>query len=313
MSVELDKDALALLTPEERAAVEDTEYSAEELAAMQGVAGDDDEESDDKNDGGEGAEASTGDDADGAAAEDDGKKAESVTDAAQADTGQAAEEVSAEPAAEFNPRYQAKLPEDFDASVTALKEETRALAEKFKSGEMEFDDYSTQLEALQARRDDLSELRVKASIAADMNTQTAEQQWQFTIDRFTKAVARDEKIDYSKDLEKQADLDTFVKALAGNVANADKSMDWFLTEAHRRVKALHGIAEPVAEEKKPEKPDRKPPIASVPKTLAQVPGSDGPGDVSGEFANVDALEGMDIEAAIAKMTPAQRERYLQGA
>ena len=46
-------------------------------------------------------------------------------------------------------------------------------------------------------------------------------------------------------------------------------------------------------------------------TLAQVPGSDGPGDVAGEFADVLALDGMEYEAAIARMTPAQRERFLR--
>ena len=37
--------------------------------------------------------------------------------------------------------------------------------------------------------------------------------------------------------------------------------------------------------------------------------SDGPGDVSDEFGNVDALDGLDLESAIARMTPAQREKY----
>lgn len=54
---------------------------------------------------------------------------------------------------------------------------------------------------------------------------------------------------------------------------------------------------------------RKPALDKAAKTLAQVPGSDGPGDVEGEFANLDSLEGEALEDAIKKMSPDQRERF----
>jgi hypothetical protein len=40
-----------------------------------------------------------------------------------------------------------------------------------------------------------------------------------------------------------------------------------------------------------------------------VPGADGPGDVGGEFADVLSLDGMEYETAIARMSPAQREKF----
>ena len=46
MSTTDNQDLLDTLTPEERAAIEDTEYSPEELAAMKSVAGDDDQDDD---------------------------------------------------------------------------------------------------------------------------------------------------------------------------------------------------------------------------------------------------------------------------
>ncbi len=50
-----------------------------------------------------------------------------------------------------------------------------------------------------------------------------------------------------------------------------------------------------------------------PAIAAQVPGSDGPGDVDGnEFSDVDRLTGDTQEAAIAKMSAAQRDRYMAG-
>lgn len=324
-SAEFDKDSMANLTDEERAAIEDTEFSPEEIAAMRAVAGADGADGD-GGDGGDDEEAGgEGTDEAGAAPATVAEPSENASagsdTVADADSG-AAPEKKAVPspdegkAAEFQPRYQAALPADYEANVAALKEDRRVLSEKFKAGDIEVDDYTAQMEALDDRRDELNDLRVRAAIAQDMNAQTAVQQWQFTVDRFTKNIARDENIDYRADKEKQADLDSFVKALAANVKNADKDMDWFLNEAHRRVKALHGIGssapavkvDPVA----PVKPSRPAPTASIPATLAQVPGSDGPGDVAGEFAELDSLEGMDYEQAIAKMTPVQRERFLQG-
>lgn len=316
-SAEFDKDSMANLTDEERAAIEDTEFSPEEVAAMQAVA---DADGDDGEDGGEGADESgadpatvSGDDAAENASEDPGPAADANSDAALEKKAVPSPDEGKAP--EFQPRYQAALPDDYESSVAALKEDKRALSEKFKAGDIEVDDYTAQMEALDDRRDELNDIRVRAAIAQDMNTQTTAQQWQFTIDRFAKAVARDENIDYRADLEKQADLDTFVKALAANSKNADKDMDWFLNEAHRRVKALHGIG-PTAPGARapvvPVKPSRPAPTTSIPATLAQVPGSDGPGDLGGEFSDLDKLEGMDYEQAIAKMTPVQRERFLQG-
>ena len=301
-TTEFDKDALGNLTDEERAAIEDTEYSPEEVASMKAVAGADDA---DEGEEGEGDETPT--------------PAAPVVAPVATETPAAPAAVE-EPEApnsqpkEFTPKYQAKLPDDYADQVSALKDETRALAEKFKTGDIEFDDYETQLDALNVRRDELSEVRVKASIAEDMNSQTVAQKFQFAVENFTDEVARTENIDYRTDLEKQADLDSFVKTLAANPKNANKDFDWFLSEGHKRVKALHGIASAVTPvvPAVPAKPSRATPTAAIPATLAQVPGSDGVGDIGGEFADMDSLEGFDYEQAIAKMTPVQRERFLQG-
>ncbi len=313
MSVEngIDKDLLDTLTPEERAAIEDQEFSPEELAAMKGIAADGDPDGDDDGDDDQQPEKKTDENPEvkpAVAAE----PAVKTTEAANPAPDQASESVVA-------PTYNAQLPADYDEQVAALKSETRALAEKFKAGELEFDDYQTQLDQLNERRDQLAEIRLKASISEEMKEQTQEQLWNSTVNKFVTTTARVEGIDYAKDTEKQADLDTFVKTLASNPKNADKNFDWFLTEAHKRVKALHGItdkkedpSDPPKKDDPPAKPTRKPPLEAAPKTLAHVPGSDGPGDVGGEFADLDALEGMELEQALAKLSPAQRERYLKG-
>ena len=185
--------------------------------------------------------------------------------------------------------------------------------------------------ALQSERELLTIARAKAEISQEMNAQTAEQLWTHAVNQFMDSTARLSEaaggIDFRKYTEKWSDLDGFVRRLAARTEHAHQSMDWFLEEAHKRVLALHGMS-PTAKaaevdssaEAKPalkamdRKPvDRKPPLDIAPKTLAMVPGGEGPGDVDGEFADVLALEGLAYEQAIARMSPTERERFLRAA
>jgi hypothetical protein len=209
----------------------------------------------------------------------------------------------------------AQLPEGFADKLTALAEQENALWAKFEAGEIDRAEMRAPLRAIEAERSELRKLQVKAEISTEMTQQSAAQEWEWSVKRFVAQVAKNEKIDYTKDADKQADLDMFVKALANDARNNNKPNDWFLEEAHRLVKAKNGIAvttTPAQQTVAEAKEARKPPVANVPKTLAQVPGGEGPGDLAGEFANLDTLSGMELENALAKMTPAQRERYSQG-
>ena len=151
--------------------------------------------------------------------------------------------------------------------------------------------------------------KVKADIASEMGEQTAEASWQDTINSFMAKTKKDEGIDYRKDKAKEKDLDIFVKVLAAEDENADKPMAWFLSEAHRMVRAKHGIAAPAPTT--PGKTKRTPPVGQIPKTLAGVPGTDGPGDIGGdESQELDRLEGMELEDAVARLSPAARAKYL---
>lgn len=322
MPPELDAEMLATLTPEERAAIEDDKPSAEELAAMERIAAgapNDDDDEDDDGDGDAGAAASvSAAPVEGKGAADAPAAAAAATEtpataaAAQADDGAAATSTTV-------PTYEAKLPSDYDDQVKALATEESDLKAKFKTGEIDFDEFEVQRAELLTKREELTLARAKAEISQEMTQQTAQAQWQNTINRSMVEFAKPENggIDYRKDAEKAADLDQFVKVLANREENADKPMDWFLTEAHKRVKALHGLATAApkvdpADAIKAANAARKPPVGSAPATLAQVPGGDGPGDVAGEFADIDALEGEALEAAIAKLSPTQREKWVRG-
>lgn len=297
----LDADALATLTPEEREAIEGSEHSEADLEALKKIAGDASDEDADE-------------DADEDDDDDDGDD-EDVGDAgSQPQEGKAAEPSADESAAQpVVPRYEAQLPQDYDQQIAALKARDAELRQRFKDGDIDIDERDAGLAELAEQRERLLVLRAKAEISQEMTQQTAAQQWQSTVNSFLSRVAKDEGLDYRRDAAKAEDLDAFVKFLANKQENSDKPMEWFLVEAHKRVMALHGVAKPAPKDPVADaKAKRKPPVDAAPTTLAQVPGSDGPGDVSDEFSDVLALDGLEFEEAIARMSPAQREKFLRG-
>lgn len=309
-----DPDILATMTDEERAIILE-EPSAEELAAIAAIAkgaenGSDDDDDDD-------------DDLDG---DDAGAKDAATTTEDKAPAGDTPQdppnpEPEPEPAkAEkaFAPQYKASLPEDFAEQQAALQEQSDALASKFKEGDIDFDQYRLEAAALDKQARALDAIQLKVSLSEDMAKQSAEQQWDHNLDTFYTNTLKAEGIDYRKDLDRWKELDGFVRMLGSDDKNGDKSQEWFLTEAHKRVKALNGIATVAptneAKAKADAKAARKPPLDGAPKTLSQVPGGDGPGDVDGnEFSEVDRLTGDALDEAIAKMPAAVRERYMASA
>ena len=299
MPPELDADLASTMTPEELEAINGEDSPEEKLIMRQAPKG---EEGDDDDD----------DDGDDDAAPVEGKQ-EAKPDAAPAEAAQ--EEPDEEPAQPLTPRYEARLPSDYDDQIKGLKERDADLRQKFKDGEIDIDERDAGLAALSEQREQLLVARAKAEISQEMTTQTAQTAWQTEINKAISRAAKEDGIDYRKDQAKANDWDQFVRILAARPEHSDKSMDWFLAEAHKRVMALHGVAKSPAAPADPiadAKAKRKPPVGAVPMTLAQVPGSDGPGDVGSEFADIEALDGWELEQAIARMNPAQRAKYLKG-
>lgn len=294
----VDEELLATLTPEEREAFEASEYDDQEVETIKKIAG----------------EASDEDDADDDADDDGDDESAAPQEGKAAEPPAADDEPADEPVqAAVVPRYEAQLPQDYDQQIAALKARDAELRQRFKDGDIDIDERDAGLAELAEQRERLLVLRAKAEISREMSEQAAQQQWQSAINAFVAKAARDDGIDYRKDAALANDWDQFVRVLAAKPEHADKSMEWFLAEAHKRVMALHGLAKPAPKDPLADaKAKRKPPVDAAPTTLAQVPGSDGPGDVSDEFSDVLALDGLEFEEAIARMSPAQRERFLRG-
>lgn len=312
-SLDFDKDALDNLTDEERQAITESEFTDEEIKSLERIANsDDDDPQDDEsdvNDDGKSltpaSDKSVSDKVDDESQEDQDKKLE---------TSEKLEQGETQDAPAFG--YTAKLPVDYEDQIKSLKSQEDELKAKFKAGEIDFEELEVAQADLTKQREELTVVRAKAEISQEMTEQHAKTAWATTVNRFVASTSNE--IDYKKDAEKFADLDQFVKVLANKAENDDKPMEWFLTEAHKRVKVLHGVKNSKEQEVdtskaiKDAQEKRKPPLGDAPATLAQVPGGDGPGDLTGEFADLDALDGDEYEAAIAKLSPAQREKWVQG-
>jgi hypothetical protein len=146
---------------------------------------------------------------------------------------------------------------------------------------------------------------LKAEIAAEQNEQVSAQLWDRQIADFM-----EDHPEYTTSKIRHVALDSVVKDLGSNPANADKPGRWFLREAHKIVQAEFGggTQDKPAETSKPV--SRKPDLSTVPKTLANVPPADNSGEATNEFAKLDKLVGLEHERELARLSPDQQARYL---
>jgi hypothetical protein len=290
------EERAALADPEDTTAPtvidDDTPESDKNAAAI--IASDDDDEDDDP-----AAEAPA---AEAPAAEAEAEaEAEAAAPAAEIPAAEVDDDI--EP---FVPRYQAEPVPDYAAKMNALDK-------AFDDGDLPLKEYNTQ-------RDALIRQQTKAEIAAEQESQLAEQRWSWEIKRFVKDVARDEGIDYNKPMLNAA-LDTAVKSLArdanGNLINGDKDGEWFLQEAHRLVKAELGLAAPkVTPPVTPNAPTKPTGPRTTIKTLSQIPSADVPDTGAVDpFANIDNLfangKTEQAEMELAKMSKTDQDRFLR--
>lgn len=306
------EDLRATLTPEERAAIDDTGDEPDK-AALQAVAGEtqaspDDDEADDETEGGSADVGAAAADAAPAAPAAPASETQASPDAAPAKAAGAVDEADeGEP-----PPVAYRLPEDYQQQLDTHKAAVSELRRRRDEGEISNAEYDAEYDKLSEQADALRGMRVRSEVAADQQRQYEQRQvntaWKRTLD-----AAKADGIDYTKDTEKHGDFDTFIKALAAKPENQDKPLRWFFAEAHRRVMALHGVTgqapaapAPAAQSRaagKPAAASRAPDLSALPKDLSQVPGgAAGAGDLGDdEFVDIDSLEGLEYEDALAKM------------
>lgn len=222
----------------------------------------------------------------------------------------------------FGVPYKADAPADYEAKLKELDTREQQATERYKANEIEIDEMLREHKAVEAERRKLDEQRVKSEIAREHNEQYGQQRWQWEVNRFMKNVQKHEGIDYKGNNSLNVALDAEVRRLANDQANNDKTGEWFLETAHANVKANLGIkgkAAPSEDDKAREareKAERERAAAAAAnkdklgKTLAHLPAAGG-GELGGEgeFAHLDGLSGMELENAIARLSPEQQDRY----
>jgi len=190
----------------------------------------------------------------------------------------------------FIPRFEADPVEGLDTKLAELET-------KLEAGDLTLAEYNRERDAIQAAK-------LQSDFAVRQNEAIARQRWEWEVDSF---------LDMNKQFKENkllnAAFDRAVKDLAADPANNDKSMRWFLDSAAGQVNEILGQrATPT-----PTPGARAAaPVARVPPTLAQVPPAAAMTNDS-EFAMLDGLGGEELEAAVAKLTPTQREKWMRAA
>lgn len=350
MSTEEERNRL--LSAEELEAMADDDYDAEAdneaaLAALgvgklnadgdgDDAGGDDDLDDDDASgkDSANAGDAKKGDDAAGGQPDKPEADSEKKPDAekkpedekgdqsAEADAKLAGDEAAANKDAQQQPAqskdgYAVKVPDDLETQLADNRKAMHALRRSLNDGDIDADEYEAKLDELEDKRDELRDLKNRASIAAEMREQAQANAWVNAINTFVADVAKSPElgiIDYTKDTAKQAEFDTFLRAIASQPGNENRDARWLLEEAHKRMVVLHAIPTTA---KKAGTTERKPDTSKVVTTLADVPGGAGDADpVSNEFAELDKLEGLEYERALSDMKarfPEKHARYLRSA
>lgn len=290
------------LSDEERAALEDDDGDSEISGKIAGDTDDGEDSADDEQDIGAGSG-----DADAAAASSaDGDKA----DDADSDGSDGLEKpVPVPAAAEFSPEFRAAVPEGLDDRLTALDAEKVGLVTKFQDGEIDMAGFMSESSRLDNERMQLVVARENAKFADNQNKSQREQRWEWEQERF---FGNEKNATTYKDPVMVAALDSQVKILANDAANNRRPASWFLEEADRLVRAR--FSAPVEQKPAPKTPgNRQPDLSVVPKTLSNLPAADLSETDSGEFAYLEKLDGIALEAALRKLSPEQEQRYLGAA
>lgn len=308
MSSRYTAEELAQLSEEEREGI--AELEAEERAES----GDDGDE--------EGAAADAGKAADDAGASADGGAAAAPAAAATQTAAEAAPPPVTDRGGTPFPTYD--LPPDYDQRIKTLETQRAQVAQQFDDGDLTGAELNQKLAALNREEQDLRETKLRAEISYDARLEG----WKMSATSFIEAHPQ-----YAPGTPLFNMLDAQVKTLQEAATNPFDPK--ILAEADAKVKEqvaeiarLTGMAPPATPAARPPAAAAPTPAAAaaaaaaaaekpvIPPTLAAVPAAalEDTGQGS-EFAHLDRLAETDnakYEAAIARLTPEQLERYQQG-
>lgn len=204
------------------------------------------------------------------------------------------------------PLFKAELPADIEAKRTALDTQEDDLVKKFDEGDITFAEYNKELRSLNRERADLDRAELKAELAKEAQQSQVEQTWQTTANTF---VAEHPLI--SKNETTWNSFDAIVRRVtAETMQKGEQPSRRDLEKAYKQWTEDLGIAD--AGTQKPQSKQKKQNV--VPPNLGKVPAATANDTDDGKYAHLDRLAESDplaFEAALAKMSDAQRDEYMQ--
>lgn len=262
-----------------------------------------------------------------AADKDDGEAAAADASASTDDAAAAAkpsedgEDESAAPAPVGVDSFRAQLaargiPEDYEDQLKAANDAIEVLDKTLADGDIDYAAHAKENRVLSTTLADLSAMKREAEFVAGNNDLMADQHWNWEVERFV------EENEQFKNPVVYGALRGALEELYADEDNSGKSYRWFLREAASGVQSafnLDPVVVPVDEGTKDEEVQRTEQIQKEhtdkpqdppPKTLASIPAAAAEEESADEFAQIDKLEGMELEAALAKMPKAKADIYL---
>lgn len=237
--------------------------------------------------------------------------AEAAAAAAKKVVDDAAEAAAPGVSAEFTPRYQAEAVENYDDKIKELAEKKSDLQTQYENGEITIPDMLAGRDEVEADIRELDKQQTKFEMSNEQAQQAGEQRWQWEQDRFFNSAVNK---DYKDNPIMSAAIDSAVKTLANDKQYEDKPLSWYLEEADRQVRSLLIKGEkpaPVVVDIKPG--DKNPDLSKIPPNLGDLPAAEvAETGVDDEFSKLDKLGGVELEYALAKLTPEESARYLKG-
>lgn len=299
-------EILDSLTDEERAALEEPDDTTTTMGDS--INAKDDEAAQ----GGEGE--ATGQDADDGEASakgggDDGADAGAGRDGADAGSSDADADDDNRAANQPAPLLIADAPADADAKLAEIGTKKNDLIEQFDNGDITAKEYQTGLDALNKEERTIERALEKAQIAAELRQQQEVNNWMAQVQSFT----TEDHPEYSTSRLRWMALDTLVKEIGADPANANMTGAAILEAAHKRVVEDLGEAGPAAKTVRKDGAPLKGSKAAPPKTLAKVPASDNTDVNDGRWAALDRLRDADPlahEEKLMKLSDSERDEYL---
>lgn len=210
-------------------------------------------------------------------------------------------------------------PENYEDRMKEFDARRRELTQKYEDGDIGFSEYESARSELDEERFDLKAQQREHVASVEAASAQAKAAWESAQEKFF--AVKENKIFQDNEVA-LASLNQTLRGLSQAAENANRSAKWFLEEAARITKAeiasAFGITPqapaaakpPTGSGKAPPAPSAKAPQKEIPPNIGDMPAAQAPSNTDGgEFAHLEGLSGLDLERAIAAMTPEQELRY----